>query len=515
MTLRDVLRIAWRRKVLLLVCAMVVPLTAAVVTLRQPAVYESTAEVLLTQQSLGAVLQQLDNPSGSTDPQREAATQAEVARSPVIAAAAVREAGVPGYTAQDLLDASSVTPTDGADILVFSVHDPGQVATVKLVNAYAHQYTVYRSSSDTEALKAALADVQAKIGVLEDAGDTKSDLHGAYETRFAQLSTLVTLQQAQAKVLQTATLDTVDQIAPTPMRNILLGLVVGLVLGFGLAFLFESLDTRVRSGEEAAERLDLPLLGRIPEPPKAIREQFSLVLLDAPSTPDAEVFRLLRANIEFANVEHGARVIAITSGQDGEGKSTTVANLAVASALAGKRVCLIDLDFRNPTIARFFDLGGRAGLTDVVLGVASLDDAIHEVGVGVGTAPTILHGAGSALLDVVPAGPVPATPGELILSQPVANVLAELRSQYDLILVDSPPLLVAGDALALSARVDAMLLVVDVRSARRPVLAELRRILAVAPVPRLGVVATGAEADDAYEPTLGRRYGYREPERIA
>jgi polysaccharide biosynthesis transport protein len=517
MTLRDLLRIAWRRKVLLLVTAMVVPLTAAALSLRQSPSYDGSAEVLLTQQGLGAALQSLNNPNaGSLDPAREGATQAEVARAPQIADAAVVEAKASGdMTGQDLLDASNVSPSDTADTLTFDVVDKDPTRAVQLVNAYAHQYTVYRSNTDAAALNAALADVKSKIDGLEASGDIKSALHRAYEDRYTQLSTLATLQQADSQVLQPATLDTVSKTGGSPVRTILLGLLVGLVLGFGLAFLLESLDTRVRSGQEVAERLGLPLLARIPEAPKRIRDRGALVMLDLPASPEAEVYRLLRANLEFANVEYGARVIAITSGKDGEGKSTTAANLAVASALAGKRVCLVDLDFRSPSIDRKFHLEGRAGLTDVVLGVAALDDAIHEVGVGVGTAPSILHGAGSALLDVVPAGPVPTTPGELILSQPVENVLAELRTQYDVVIVDSPPLLLAGDALALSARVDAMLLVVDIRSARRPVLQELRRILAVAPVPRLGVVATGAEVDDAYEPVSGRRYGPREPEPIA
>jgi capsular exopolysaccharide synthesis family protein len=517
MTLRDLLRIAWRRKVLLLVTAMVVPLTAAALSLRSTPSYDASAQVVLTQQDLGSLLEGLPNASGTSgDPQRDAETQASVALAPQIANAAVAEAKPGGgMTGDDLLAASNVTAADAADILTFDVIDKNPARAARLVNAYAHQYTVYRANSDASALQAVINSVQKKLATLDAAGEKGSALYSAYEDRFTQLSTLVTLQQPAARVFQQATADSASQSGSKVERNIVLGLIVGLVLGFALAFLLESLDTRVRSGEEVAERLGLPLLARVPEPPKPLRDGRSLVMVDLPASPDAEVFRLLRANVEFANVDYDARVIAVTSAKDGEGKSTTAANLAVASALAGKRVCLVDLDFRSPTMDRLFHLEGRAGLTDVVLGVATLDDAIHEVGVGVGTAPSILHGAGSALLDVVPAGPVPSTPGELILSQPVANVLAELRGQYDVVIVDSPPLLLAGDALALSARVDAMLLVVDIRSAKRPVLQELRRILSVAPVPRLGVVATGAEEDDAYEPVSGRRYGPREPEPIA
>ncbi len=168
---------------------------------------------------------------------------------------------------------------------------------------------------------------------------------------------------------------------PNPQRDVLMGLALGLLLGFGLAFLIEALDTRVRTGDEIAERLGLPLLGRIPEPPKSVRSHDGLVMLDEPGSPRSEVFRVLRTNIEFADLEHQVRTLMVTSAVESEGKSTTVANLAVAMARAGKRVCLVDLDLRRPYVANFFGLVGAAGLTDVALGHIALDRALHGIAV--------------------------------------------------------------------------------------------------------------------------------------
>src|SRR5207248_1374590 len=146
------------------------------------------------------------------------------------------------------------------------------------------------------------------------------------------------------------------------------------VLGIGLAFLWEALDTRVRSAEEIDERLKLPLLGRLPEPAKRLRMENRLAMVDEPTSAGAEAFRMLRTNVDFANLERGAKTIMVTSAVEGEGKSTTAANLAVAFARSGKRVVLIDLDLRRPFVDKFFTANGHPGVTQVALGMASLEE---------------------------------------------------------------------------------------------------------------------------------------------
>src|SRR5581483_9269843 len=160
------------------------------------------------------------------------------------------------------------------------------------------------------------------------------------------------------------------QVAPRPLRNGVLGLLLGLVLGVALAFLRDELDTRVRTSDEVARVLELPLLARLAEPPRRLRGKTRLVTVERPHGPHAEAFRMLRTNFDCVNLDRGARMLMVTSALQGEGKSTTTANLAVALARSGKHVLLVDFDLRRPTIARFFDLEGKTGVSDVVLGQA-------------------------------------------------------------------------------------------------------------------------------------------------
>ena len=150
----------------------------------------------------------------------------------------------------------------------------------------------------------------------------------------------------------------------------MLGLMLGIVLGLGLAFVVDALDTRVRSANEVGERLGLPQLARVPPPPKGFAKDDRLVMLAQPTGTNAEAFRMLRTNLDFADARErsGARTILVTSAVEQEGKSTTAANLAIAEARAGRRVALVDLDLRVPYLDRFFGLLHAEGITDVALG---------------------------------------------------------------------------------------------------------------------------------------------------
>jgi Mrp family chromosome partitioning ATPase len=294
-------------------------------------------------------------------------------------------------------------------------------------------------------------------------------------------------------------------VQPRPTRNAILGLFLGLVIGIALAFLREALDTKVRTSDEIARKLDLPILARIPAPPKQLRNANRLAMLADPDGTSAEPFRLLRTNVEFANLEPRARTMMVTSALEEEGKSTTVANLAVSFARSGKRTILVDLDLRRPYQHRFFPLGRRPGLTDIALRHVSIEETLapypltdgpswsrrgREAGNGV------VKIAGT--LEVVGTGPLPPNPGEFLGSHVVDEILDELAGRADLVLIDTAPLLSVGDALALSAKVDAMLLVARIDRLRRPVVRELQRTLAASPAKALGLIVTAADADESY-----------------
>jgi Mrp family chromosome partitioning ATPase len=416
----------------------------------------------------------------------------------------------PGEFAAD----SSVSAKTDADLLTFNFthHDPALAA--RFATEYARQYIAYRTRLDTQALTKALTQVQDRIAQLELAGDKKSAVYASLVERDQQLQTMKALQTSNASLVREA--QGASQVQPRPTRNAILGLMLGVVLGLGLAFLREALDTKVRTSDEVARRLGLPILARIPAPPRQLRSTNRLAMLADPDGTSAEPFRMLRTNVEFANLDAHAKTIMVTSAVPEEGKSTTVANLAVSFARSGKRAILVDLDLRRPYQHRFFPLGRRAGLTDVALRHVSIDDALAPYPLSDGPSWSMRNRAGNGTvtiagtLQVIGTGPLPPNPGEFLGSHVVDEILSELAGRADLVLIDTAPLLSVGDALALSAKVDAMLVVARMDRLRRPVVRELQRTLSASPARPLGLIVTAADADEGYGyGYYYKRYGYQ------
>jgi tyrosine-protein kinase len=514
-TLRDYLKVLQRRRWLVLAALVAVPLGALALSLIQSPRYAASAEVLLSRQNLANSLNNVVDPTLTVDPQRNVDTQTDVARSPQIAAAAVAAAGVHHETAQQLLDASSVTARSGTDVLVFHVSDRHAELASRLATLYAQQYLVYANELATRSIKSARGEVEAKIASLEATGRARDGFYADLLSKDQQLATMEALQTGNATLIKRA--GNAGQVAPTPVRNGLLGLLVGLALGLGLAFLRDHLDTRVRSAAEVSERLGLPLLARLPEPPRNLRKTNHIVTLDEPTSPHAEPFRVLATNLDFVSHELKPRTIMVTSALPGEGKSTTAANLAVTMARTGKRVALVDLDLRRPFVHELFHVPSEPGLTTMALGHATLEDALVSVPVG-GVAVTSHGGADVATsenqLEVLCSGRMPPNPGEFIRSRWVGRLLMHLSEVFDTVVVDAAPLLGLGDSLALIARVDAIVLVARLELLRRPTVDELKRVLAGSGANTLGIVVTAAHRDgegDAYG--YGYGYGYGDASR--
>jgi tyrosine-protein kinase len=497
------LRILRRGLWLVVLTTVLATLGATYASKREQKLYRSSADVYLSNQNLAASLSSVQ-PAGSEDPVRVAATQADLATTPQVASLALKIAHVTDRTAGELLSRSSVSSSANADILTFSVTDPGQQLAQRLAQAYATAYTRYRRQLDTVAITQALKKADTRLADLKASGEQGSNAYANLLDKEQQLSTLQVLQGSNAQVVRAASGAALTQ--PKTTRNAALGAILGLVLGIGFALLREAMNTRVRTTGEVEERLDLPLLARIPEPARRLRAKNQLVMLSDPASPAAEAYRILATNLDFVNLERSARTIMISSAQRGEGKSTTVANLAVALARTGRRVVVADMDLRAPSLAAFFDLKEKRGLTDVALGKLALDDALARVPIREYTRrdDSSRNGSGQGLLEVLPAGTVPPNPAEFAGSHMIAELLAQLEERADILLVDAPPLLQLSDAVTLTAKVDALLVVARVALLRRSVLQELRRVLDTAPVAKLGVVVTGVDASEAY----GDGYGY-------
>ena len=343
---------------------------------------------------------------------------------------------------------------------------------------------------------------------LREQGATDSPQYRDLVQKAQELKTLELLK-TKPRVVEEAGVGV--QVAPTPRRSAMLGLGVGLLLGLAAAFLWEALDRRVRDEGEIQRILGIPLLARL-SAPRQVAGQDRLAMLDGPSESEAEAVRRLRSNVELANLDVNAKVIMVTSSVSGEGKSVTVANLAVAMARSGRRVVLVDLDLRKPAVGRLMGIGYRAGLTDVAIERVALDRAL--VPVQLDSAEPIKLASrtrernpdeaasvgpdAAGQLWVLPAGFLPASPGELVGTRAVANILDELREGADFVLVDAPPLLAVSDALTLSTRVDALLVVVRLGVVDRPMLRELHRQLDVSPARKLGFVLAGGAPHEGY-----------------
>jgi polysaccharide biosynthesis transport protein len=521
-TLRDYLQVVRRRKWIILSTTVLVPLAAVAFSLGQQRLYEAKSQVLLSRQNLANTLTGAQDPTLSEQQVEVTQTQADVARVPIIASRVLKQVRSTKLTTQQLLDDSSVSSPANADLLTFSVtnHDP--LTAQRLANAYATQYTVYRRELDTAAIQKALTSVGNSIKQLAKAGGGHSALYNQLVEHQQTLATMEALQTSNASVVQQASSAT--RVQPKPTRNAVLGFFLGLVLGIGLAFLWEALDTRVRSAHEIGERLGgLPLLARIPEPSKKLRTHDDLAMIEDPAGVQAETFRMLRTNLAFVTLDRDARTLMITSAVEQEGKSTTIANLAVALARAGHRVALVDLDLRRPYVHKFFNVRGP-GLTEVVLGHASLNEALSPIAIvdpgeqrqssnGNGNGHANGNGNGHAkwskgMLEVLPAGPIPPDPGDFIGKHALSELLAQLRKRCDFVLIDAPPVLHVGDAIALSTKVDGIIVVTRMKLVRKQMLSELGRQLATVPTPILGFVLTGAGEEEGYGDRYGYGYGY-------
>ena len=527
------LAIARRRLWILLALPLMTAAIAYALSTTQSARYKATAKVIVNRSNIVALITDVQpDTTAGVDPTRYLTTQATVAQSPALAKRVVDASGVPGLSAGRFLSESDASAESNADILDLSVSDASPGRARLLTNTYAEEFARFKQELDTEKINDAIHEDQLQLNSLRKQG--KSDT-SAYAELFQELLRLKTVGGQltnTTSVLQGA--DTAAKTRPLPRRNGLIGGLLGALIGIGLAFLAEAVDKRVRTEQEFEQALGLPLLGRLLRPSRRLRKRNELVMLREPGTIQAEMFRKLRTSLEFVNFEHSARTIMLTSAVPREGKSTTAANLAVALARAGRRVALVDLDLRRPYLHTFFNVRSEPGSTDFVIGRADLADVTREIAIPSGNfsaRPATLtpgraqrrgsgrsrdelaslssNGRGDArgVLDLLPCGTIPRAAAELLERDRVATLLEELSAKFDMVIVDAPPLLAVGDAQALTAKVDAVVVVTQLGLHRRQ-LHELARQLQNSPALILGFVLTGLSARDSYGYGYGYGYGY-------
>ncbi|HVU78768.1 MAG TPA: GNVR domain-containing protein, partial [Gaiellaceae bacterium] len=280
---------------------VLVPAAALAFSLLQSAKYEGSAQVLLSQQDLGSILTNTQVNLSSGDPaDRQTQTQQQLARVHDVAGRAIRRLHL-NMTPKQFLATTSVSPGTNADTLNFHATNHNAALASRMAAAYAHAYVAYRLEVETAPIEAARRGLAERL----KSAAKGSALYDGLAEKEQTLQELEALKTSDATVVQSGT--AAVQTAPKTVRNVVLGIILGLFLGIGLAFLRESLDTRVRSAESIAEHLGLPLLARLPEPPKKLREINHLAMVDDPTGLQAEAFRMFRTNVEFASLGRDIR----------------------------------------------------------------------------------------------------------------------------------------------------------------------------------------------------------------
>ena len=363
------------------------------------------------------------------------------------------------------------------------------------------------------ALRSQIAEIEARLGQIPgqsiDLAQLQRERLGAERLYSALDEKLQEARVAEQSQLGYATILRPAFAAPAPFapnrgRNIGLGVLLGLALGVGAAIARVRLDHRIHRPDDLA-RADLPLLGTIPDMGPLLRKEFGkadrlhvgersldvhLVTLLNPMATVSETYRALRTSIQFARPDAEVRTLLVTSSNPSEGKSVTAANIAIVMAQAGRRVLLIDADLRRPTVHRKFGVSRDPGVVQALFSDGPFDaSAATEVADG---------------LFVLPAGMIAPNPSEMLGSKRMRDFLAAAHDQFDLVILDAPPVLAATDAVLLSTQADATVLVARAGVTRDYDLESSRSALASVGARLIGVVLNGFDVSQAY----GYRYKY-------
>jgi Mrp family chromosome partitioning ATPase/capsular polysaccharide biosynthesis protein len=540
---RSYLAVLWRSRWLLLAAMLIVPIAAVAFSLSQQVRYGATARVLLNTESLASSLDSTTQvPAAPLTPERIADTQAELARVTTVAEHAVQNTTTHGMTAQGLLATSSVSSDPNSDLLSFTVNAPTREQAEALATAYAQAFTAYRSAIDLAPVEQEQSQIDGLLTELRDQKQTTSPLYAQLEAKSRSLESLAVLHSQNATVVQRA--QSASQVQPKTTRNAILGLSLGLLLGIALAFVRQAISGRVVTPNEVGIVLGLPLLGRLCEAPRAVRRRGVLATVEQPDGRLSQAYRLLRATIDSVMPQRShqvheitrliavkseprrevAHVIAVCSATHGDGRSTTVANLGVAFARAGRRVVLVNADMRSEndegcTLDRLFGLDHEAGLADLIRRQTNLDRTLVYRDVSLPgdvpgeavespTADELPSEETGTGLWVMPAGSPPVTNlGDPTIASRLDELLAELASRFDVVLIDPPPLLLSADSLELVGRADAAVVVVRAKRIAHDTLTELARMLSSSPAYKMGFVLT--DSNDGRRAYARERFALR------
>jgi succinoglycan biosynthesis transport protein ExoP len=476
-----------RRALLIGICCIVAGAAAFGISELQTKEYSATASLLFRNPGFAEDLFGTTSTTENTDPTREAATNEKLVSLKIVGTLAAKQ--LPGLDPQEVSDMVTVSSEGEADVVSVTAtsHDPAQAKLV--ANTFARQFIAFRTRTDRSKLQQAKKLAEEEFSRLSP--DQRNGVRGQALSRGAEkLGILASLQTGNAELVQPAE-EPSSPSSPKPLRNTVLGAILGLLIGIGIAFLLERLSRKLRDPEEAREAFGLPLLAAVPESKAIMATNDGATAPELPFA-EGESFQMLRASLRYFNVDREIQSVLIASSSASVGKSTIAWNVARAAA-SSARVVVVETDLRKPSLGRQHGLQMGPGLAALLTHQVGLDEAIQSKAFA---APDSGNGGDPAKdrsLDVIVAGDLPPNPAELLESKTMRDVHQQLRERYDLVVFDTAPMGVVSDVFPLLREVDGVIVVIRLGVSTRDQADHLREQLTRLEAPTLGVVANAVK----------------------
>lgn len=505
MELQDYLHVINVRKWILIQAVVIILAAALVASYLQKPVYQAESTVLVKEEEVGSGLFGDLLPSLSSQPERNLQTQVQLIKLRPIMSSTIKELGLK-ITPGELANRITVTPEGQTNLIHLNVNAASPVEAKKIADTLAQKFIEWNRTSKRKDLKEAREEVFYKLKDTEEdllliankidtqPADKKSQrldaqwematgLYVMLSEKYEQLRINEAMETGGAEIVSAAVVPT-NPIKPKPFQNGILALAVGLVFGTGLAFLIEYLDNTIKTPEDIEKYFELPLLAQIPKTDFPKKDQRIVVSWAYPKSTVAEAYRTLRTSIQYLNFDRSIKSILITSSGPREGKTTTLANLAVTLAQAGIKVIVICSDLRRPNLHKMFHLDNNKGLTNVLTGKVKLKDALQEVE--------------NKNLKVLPSGPLPPNPSELLGSVKMKRLINKMEEISDVVLIDTPPILAVTDSAVLATFVDGIIFVTSSGQSNREAAKEVKKLFGQENSRLLGVVLNNVKPTKSY-----------------
>lgn len=511
---------------------LVVGIVAAMDLAKTP-IYQASAQLLLQPKQSESIFSPVQ---AAADPTRAVQNELKIINSLKVRNAVKKAYGSP----------ISISATSGGedDIIILSATDANPKEAARKVNVYAETYQNERLSAivgdlakskavlqqqiddfqaQIDAVNKPLADIDTKLATMAESDparqallDERSRIDSEVQSKRQDMEQQLSEYQQRLQILQLSERLTTTggvqilnpatvpgaPISPNLMRDLIQAALVGLFLGIGLAFLLEQVDDSIRTtGDLERAAKGYPILGLIPHDDGWKNKNTPRITTQvAPLSATAEAYRGLRTSLQYLALQRRMGVVQVTSGNANEGKTSTTANLAFAFAEAGMSVAVVGCDLRRPRIHNFLEVEGSVGLTSILLDSVPMERALQQSPVH----PNIW---------VLPSGPRPPNPSELLSLDRTANLIQALQETHAIVLLDCPPVLPVTDSLVLSRCVDSTLLIAESgNTSKRAVKRSVERLTQVSS-PLIGTILNGVDAEGAYG-SLYEYYGYEPTSRV-